>query len=155
MRSNKPARGLSLTVACCFALATYGHTGASSKQAGLHLVKKIYIEITTNVVEDRDIAPILKSELERRGFTVVDSAMAADATLSGETMAEVYPQGGAPHKAIYRYQLMLPNQEVLWKVEVKFTTVLNFDEDHERAARKIAEKLLRVWQKSAKNAARK
>ena len=155
MKSNKYTKSLSLIVACCFALAVYGHTVAPNRQRSLHLIKKIYLEIAPNIVEDRAIAPILKSELERRGFIITDRAEVADAILSGEITAEVYPHGGTPHKAIYRYQLMLPNQEVVWKVEVKFTTVLNFDEDNERAARKITEKLLRDWQKSAKNAARK
>jgi hypothetical protein len=136
-------------------LTVCAHAIALSKQGDLHLIKKIYIEITPIVVEDRDIAPILKVELERRGFTIVDRVEAADASLTGEVTAEVYPHGGAPHKAIYRYQLTSSNQQAVWKVQVKFTTVLNFDEDNERAARKIAEKLLRAWQKSAKNAARK
>jgi hypothetical protein len=155
MKSNKPTKGLSLTVACCFVLAVFGHTVALNKHGSLHLIKKIYIEVTPNVAEDRDIAPILKSELERRGFTVVGSAEAADAILTGENTAEVVldGDGSTPHKAIYRYQLALPSKEVLWKARVKFTTVLNFAQDNERAARKLAEKLLSDWQKSAKNAA--
>jgi len=151
----EPTKSLLRTLACCFVLAVCAHAVALGRQGDLHLIKKIYIEITPNVVEDGNIAPLLKAELERRGFTVVDSVEAADASLTGEITAEVYPHGGAPHKAIYRYQLISPNQQAVWKVQVKFTTVLNFDDDNERAARKIAEKLLRDWQKSAKNATRK
>ena len=69
-------------------------------------------------------------------------------------MAEVFPHGGAPHKAIYRYQLALPSQQILWKAAVKFTTVLNFAEDHQRAARKIAGKLANDRRKAAKKSAR-
>ncbi len=127
---------------------------AQSNVNNLHRIKKIYIEAVPNVKEEKKIEPFLKIELESSGFEIVDAPSRADAILSGEIQAEVVldGDGSIPNKSIYLYQLYLPGKKVVWKGKVKFVNKPSLGEDNEYAAKKIAEKLAKDWQKSAKKA---
>lgn len=156
MNKNKTINSSLLLLMCGLSMAICSHAVVLKEANNLHLIKKIYIEVVSNTVEENKIEPLLKFELEMRGFTVLDSASSADAVLSGEIQAEVVldGDGSVPHKAIYHYQLALPNQEVVWRAKIKFATKLDFAEDNRRAARSLAEKLSSDWEKSARKAAR-
>jgi hypothetical protein len=138
-----------------FALLNVQLVLAQSNVSNLHRVRKIYIEAITNVANgEKKIEPLLKRELESRGFEIVGAHTEADAILAGEIQAEVILDGddSVPNKSIYMYQLTLLGGDVVWKGKVKFVRKPSFAEDNEYAAKRIAEKLTRDWQKSAKKA---
>jgi hypothetical protein len=121
----------------------------------LYRVKKIYLASVINIEEEKTA---LKNELEKQGFEMVDAPAKADAILSRKIQASfaLDDEGlSVPDKAIYSYWLSLPNNEVIWKSKVTFISKSNMIEDMEYAAKKIAEKLAKDWQKSAKKAGAK
>jgi hypothetical protein len=121
--------------------ASYSY--AQSNANGLYRIKKIYIESYPNVKEETKFEPFFKAQLEKRGFKIVNDASEEDAILSGDIQAEIvlHGDGSIPDKSIYRFQLTLPNKEVVWNGRIKFVSKSSIEEDHAYAARKIAEKI--------------
>ena len=134
---------------------------APDKDDRLHLIRRIYIEPTpaVDVVPKQvtQLEPLLKFELERRGFVVVASAAESDAMLLGEGKAEIvlHGDGSIPPKSIYEYRLVVPGGHVVWKTGVKFISRKTLAEDYEYAARAVAERLTSDWQRAAKKAAKR
>jgi hypothetical protein len=127
---------------------------AYDKPNKLYRVKKIFIEEVYLKETGERIETFLRKELIKAGFVVVDEASSADAILRGEVKAEVTldGDGSIPNKSIYEYQLVLMNKEIVWKSTIKFVSKSTFTEDHEFAAKKMAEKILSDWKKSLRQA---
>jgi hypothetical protein len=144
-----------LLVVFCFMQAAYGYLLPDTRN--LYKVKKIYLAPSDDPQRYRAIEGLLKMELEMKGFVIVDDAAKADAILSGEIQAEVTLDGNGrrPNKSTYLYQLTAANKEVVWKGKVRFVSNRTLTEDHQYAAKRIAEMIARDWQKSVKNAAAK
>jgi hypothetical protein len=131
------------------------------KDDNLYLVKRIYVAgeplCTVNeycaAVEKR-MNSYLRRELADVGFTTVDDVAKADAVLKGSIGEEVVLDGVQPDppKYIYEYQLTYPNKERAWRTKFNIRSKANQAEVDGSAARKIAQNLLKAWQKSAKRA---
>ena len=111
-------------------------------------VKKIYIEAIAKVKEEQRIEPYLKSELEARGFEIVDGASKADAILSlvnaqGEIVLD--SDENIPRKSIYQYQLALPDKKIIWKTKIKFVSKPTMAEENKYVARNLAEKIAKKY----------
>ena len=157
MKSKNLLRVASASMLITLGLVYAAYSDSQLNADSLHRVKRIYVEVIPNVKEEIKIEPFLKIELVRNGFEVVDDPSKADAILSGEIKAEVVldGDGSVPNKSIYLYQLTLPNKQIIWKGKVKFVSKPRFAEDNEYAAKKIAQKIAKDWQKSAKKAGAK
>jgi hypothetical protein len=121
----------------------------------LHLLKKVFVEHIRGSEKEKNLGPSLKEELEKSGFTVVEEASASDAVLGGVIELEITGDARVPLKIIYKFELRLPSNEIAWKKEIKFPHKKSFEENHEYAARKIAEKMVADCKKSEERAARK
>jgi len=142
-----------LLVVFCFMQAAYGYLLPDTRN--LYKVKKIYLAPSDYPQRYRAIEGLLKMELEMKGFVIVDDGAKADAVLSGEIQAEVTLDGNGRSKSTYLYQLTAADEEIVWKGKVRFVSKRTLTEDHQYAAKKIAEMIARDWQKSVKNAAAK
>ena len=93
----------------------------------------------------------LKQELTRFGFIVVDEKANADAILSGNFGEEVMVDGpqANPPKLYYDFELILPTNEKVWRIEFDVRSRSGVLAD-EKAARKIAEEMSTAWQESWK-----
>ncbi len=118
----------------------------------LYLVRRIFIEETSNREQISRIEPFLKRELQRWGFVIVEDQTEADAILTGGLELEVivHGDGSVPDKAIYKYELRLTNNELVWKGKVKFPAPGEIAEENRYAAEKIAGKIAREWRSSAR-----
>jgi hypothetical protein len=129
----------------------------NDKSNKLYLVRKIFIEEIPNIQEASKVELFLKRELQRWGFIIIEDRAGADAILTVEIQAEVIldGDGSVPNKAIYKYELRLTDNELVWKGKIKFPARQSFAEENEYAAQKIAEKIANAWRKTAKKGAGK
>ena len=115
----------------------------------LRQVNKIFVESYVASPREPQVGP-LEAELRRNGFEVVAEPFQADAILSWESQLETVLHGDrrVPDKAIFNYQLVLPDKTVIWKHSVKFGTKKNLFADSEYAAKRIVKKLIAAQQKA-------
>src|SRR5436853_3596448 len=117
-----------LLLSLYFAQGTHSAEMRLGDNAGkLHLVRKIFIEISHQPGSEKEqrIELYLTRELERQGFTVIDSAADADAILSVTGWGEIVLDGDyndPPPKSIYQFQLVLPNKKSIWKTKLKLVS---------------------------------
>jgi hypothetical protein len=97
---------------------------------------------------------LLKDELQNRGFRVLDSAEAADATLVGKIEVDITLDGDGhdPSKTTYLFELHLKSGVPVWKTRIKFIGKPPLAEDNEFAAKRLAQRLASDWRNSAKKA---
>src|SRR4030095_3290200 len=131
---------------CCASTPALAGQGDSKP---LRHVKKIFVESFAASPREPQVGP-LEAELRRNGFEVVAEPFQADAILSWESQLETVLHGDrrVPDKAIFNYQLVLPDKTVIWKHSVKFGTKKNLFADSEYAAKKIAKKLIEDRQRA-------
>ncbi|MBX7173028.1 MAG: hypothetical protein K1X72_18810 [Pyrinomonadaceae bacterium] len=116
-------------------------------------IKRIYVAEDTSVLPvTKGLAKDLKIELEKKGFLISDTKKDADAILLSEISAEITLDGDAsdPNNSIYYCKILAKSDKLIWKTTIKFRSKTNWAEDNRIAAKKIAEKLYKDWQKSAK-----
>jgi hypothetical protein len=135
-----------------FSVAFYAATPVLAVQGNsktLGQVKKIFVESYDTSSRERHVGR-LEAELRRNGFDVVADPSQADAILSSEAQLETTLHGdrSIPDRAIFNYQLVLPDKTVIWKHSVKFVTKKNLFADSEYAAKKIAKKLIEDRQRA-------
>jgi len=133
--------------------ATAASTGDDAQR--LYLLTKLFIEPIGQLKNvDARLEPLLKQELQKRGFQVVERAEDAQGVLSGDFGLEVTLDGDKYDitKADYELQLRNSAGERVWKARLKFKHRDTYAEDHRYAARKLAEKLSKAWRKSARRA---
>ncbi len=122
-------------------------------------IKRIYVEDDTSaLLVTKGLASYLRAELAKKGFVISDSKENANAILSSEISAQVTLDGDSsnpPDKAIYYCRLLSADGKLYWKATIKFVSKFDLTEDNKFAARKIAEKLYKDWQKAAKKRADK
>ncbi len=116
-------------------------------------VKRIYIEDEVSALPAaKRLSSYLRTELTKQGFVAADTKEDADAVLSSEISAQVTLDGDGgnpPDKAIYYCRLLSLSGKLYWKETVKFVFKSDWTENNKFAARKIAKKLYKDWQKSA------
>jgi len=186
MKRRKPTALVLMVLVCC-AISVGKPIGRAEpqKSKALHHVKKIQIvQSGLNIVKTQDaygqrlmtndqanehlkkaeardkrMVSLLKAELEKAGFVVVDDKKDAEAVLVGMTAPTVVNH---PEPRRYVYKLMSPAHEnfldfiagkgKLWETEIKINSSPIEDESDKKAAVMTAEKLLKKWLKSAKEA---
>jgi|GEM_PF-4304177 len=125
---------------------------AQTTQHALARVSKIYIDQIVNSKDEWKIEPLLKAELERRGFEIVENRSDADATMSGEIQARIVADAykHVPHRSAYLFRLTAPKNAVIWRAMVEFASRKASADDNKLAARMIADRLAKEKQKSLK-----
>src|SRR5690349_4808399 len=133
--------------ATCFAAQTSPST--------LSAVKNIYIESVPG--QPAPWRESLTRELTKVGFNIVGDRSQADASLTIFPQAEIVVDGDGsiPNKSIFRYELALPNNTVVWKHRLKFVSRHNAADDLDYAAVKMAAKLLKDKEASTRKGAHK
>jgi hypothetical protein len=119
----------------------------------LHRIKTIYIGgIVDDHNEQLPIKPLLKRELEKNGFIIVDAASEADAILTGSILSELPLDGDGTARPRFfpDFKLTAPTGEVLWAGATKFYAAWDNPDRLQIAASKIAKKLFNDWKRSAK-----
>jgi hypothetical protein len=153
-------RGLIILLVLSFAPTkiSYGSASLPNDKIGkLYLVRRIFIAEIPGLNETRKVEIFLKTELLKWGFLIAEDRVGADAILTGVIEAEVIldGDGSIPNKAVYKYELRLTNNELVWKGKVKFPTRRTVVEANQYAAQQLAEKIAADWKKSAKKGAGK
>ncbi|MBV9211947.1 MAG: hypothetical protein JOZ52_14995 [Acidobacteria bacterium] len=154
MSINSLYRTTSALFAAVLCLLLASPSTAQTDAKSLYRVKKIYLQGIDDALKEREI---LKSELEAKGFEIVEASSDADAILTQRIFgkAQLDPDSFVPDKSIYSFQLTAPDKKLIWKANIEFPTKKNMKEDAKYAAAKMAEKLSKDWQKSAKKAGAK
>jgi hypothetical protein len=116
-------------------------------------VKKIYIEMTQTQPRLSWIS-VMRTELTKVGFVVVDNAHDADAILDDEVQGVVILDGPQPDppEHVYEFRLTLPNNVTVWRTEFKIRSRLEVDDVNKQAAKRLAGQLVNAWLKSARKA---
>ena len=186
MKRSKPTALFLMVLVCCAAsVGKLLGMPEPQKSKALHHVKKILIvQSGFNIVQTKDadgqrlmsdqqanehlknanardkrMASLLKAELIRAGFVVVEDEKEAEAVLVGMIVPTVVKP---PEPRHYIYKLMLPTLKnfhefiagkgKLWETDIKVNSSPIEEESDEKAATRIAENLLKGWLKSAKQA---
>jgi hypothetical protein len=133
------------------------HSGAGKTSSDLHKVKKIYIAEQKNLPPDVDsgvrLDRIMRKELAKYGFVVVDDRGKADAVLFGqvEEAAAINGRVPDPPKYLYEYRLETNANAVLWTMTL-FASNRSKAVADQRGLQQIAAGLFKEWKKSAARA---
>ena len=138
---------LRLLIALCFMQAANFY--AQSKVSHTYQFRKIFIETVPNI-KDLRIDPFLKTELEKRGFEVVNDVSNAEAILSlvsgYEEIASAYDiDDNTPTYATYRFKMTSPSKAIIWKTKLRFVSMSSVVETNEYVARRVAEKIAKKF----------
>jgi len=146
---------ISLVSAILFSSAQLSLAGGDDPTA-LARIKKIYIESVANGQRDQQKESLAR-ELTKAGFEIVDVRSQADATLTTLPQMEIVVDGdgSVPDKAIFTYELALPNSTIVWKHRIKFVSRRTLAEDCDYAATKMAAKILKDKEASVRKNAHK
>lgn len=123
-------------------------SGQITNQNKLRLVQKIYVGEMGKADEAQRFRLLLKEQLSKKGFTVVESAERADAILSGALSVRVLDDNS---EARVYVTLDTPGGERLWARDFgnKFlTNPFNRKEPTKRRAEDVANGLRKDWEKS-------
>ena len=140
-------------VAAIFFSLVFAVQNDSAMLAGL---KNIYMEPWPNGQPNPQRDPLTR-QLRKVGFDIVNDRSQADAILTIFAQAEIVVDGDGsiPNKSIFTYELRLPNNTLVWKHRIKFVSRRTSAEDDNYAAQKMAAKLLKDKEASARRGARK
>ena len=140
-----------------FLASTFAHSGAGKTSANLHKVKKIYIAKQENLPKDVDsevrLDRVMRAELAKYGFVVVEDRAKADGVLSGLVQSVEAVKGRAPDppKYTYKYRLETAANGVVWTTTLSVSNRSKAVTD-QRGLQQIAGGLFKEWKKSAARA---
>ena len=131
----------------------------AAQQPKRPVISKIFLQSAKSDTRDEVMNRLLRNELTRKGFAVVDKIEDADAILSGvvasqtilfdprpKQVADLHP---APKQFRYEYELKTRELKQIWKTEFEFNGEDDGDTD-KRAARRIAKALEKIRRNSKK-----
>lgn len=146
-----------VTLLHLFVASTSAYPGAMKTSPNLHKVKKIFIAKQENVPQDVDsgvrLDRVMRAELVKKGFVVVDDRGKADAILFG-LVGEFLPIDGpapSPPKYEYEYRLETATHAVLWSTKLSVSNRSKAVAD-QRGLERIVAGLFKEWKKSANGA---
>lgn len=149
---------VTIIVCLCFCLVSaFAHPIAAKTSPNLYKVKKIYIAKQENMPPDVDsgvrLDRIMRAELAKHGFAVVDDRGKADAVLSGlvEEAGAVNGRVPDPPKYSYAYRLEAAAGGDLWSLKLSVSNRSKAVAD-QRGLEKIAAGLFKEWKRTAAQA---